>query len=563
MRKSFNIFFVCLLIFSVDLEAQTLPVGTPVLEDYYRRMQLKGDVDSNVSFTVRPLFNVGTSKQAFSYTPDSVQKPAKWSPLMPFIFAKGQGVFQLLPITWQQQYNSNYPYGWNDGAMIPSRGYETMVSGGFYFKLGPLSVQLRPEYVYAANKPFVGFSGGSRADDELRNFYIVYNNTDLPERFGTNSYKKSFLGQSSIRLTFDPISVGVSNENIWWGPGINNSLIMSNNAPGFRHITLNSTRPIKTYVGHFEFQAVAGRLEATNYPPTAVTFLPNGEGLVRPKRNDWRYFTGFNFNYHPNWVPGLTLGLTRTFNAYGPDIKKFSDYVPFFFPYQKVNTNDGDPISRDQYTSFYARWLFKRARAELYFEYGLNDNSYNYRDFIGSPDHSRTYIFGFRKLLPLNRSDDQQILFSAEVTQLSQSVDRLVREAGSYYLHSEVRQGHTNQGQVMGAGTGPGGNLQHVDINWVSGLKKLGVTFDRYEHNVDFSDAYLSDINGYSRKWVDLVVGIQGEWDYHNLLLNAKLQHITSLNYQWFARNLVPGVYYTPQNTATNFYGQLGITYRF
>jgi hypothetical protein len=48
-------------------------------------------------------------------------------------------------------------------------------------------------------------------------------------------FNKAFWGQSSIRLTFGPASIGLSNENIWWGPGIRNSLIMSNNAPGFKH----------------------------------------------------------------------------------------------------------------------------------------------------------------------------------------------------------------------------------------------------------------------------------------------------------------------------------------
>lgn len=562
MRNTFYIFFFPVFLFSIGLKAQSLPVGTPVLEDYYRRMQLIGEVDSNLSFSVRPIF-ITSSTSTSLYRPDSTLAKNKWVSLAPVVFANGKGIFTLLPLTWQQQYNSNFPYGWNDAAMIPSRGYQTMISGGFYFKLGPLSIQLRPEYVYAANNPFVGFSGNSRDPEELRNFYVFFNSVDLPERFGDNAYKKFFLGQSSIRLAFDPVSIGISNENIWWGPGINNSLIMSNNAPGFKHITFKSTKPIKTYVGHFEFQAIAGRLEATKYPPTTATTLQNGQVLAWSKRDDWRYFTGFNFNYHPKWVSGLTLGLTRTFNAYGPDVNEFSEYVPFFFPYQKVNTNDGDPMARDQYTSLYARWLFKKAKAEVYFEYGLNDNSYNYRDFIGSPDHSRAYIFGFRKMIPLSNHDIQQILFSAEITQLSQTVDRLIRDAGTYYLHGQVTQGHTNQGQVMGAGTGPGGNLQHVDVSWVSGLKKLGVTFDRYEHSVDFSDRFLPDINGRTRKWVDFTFGIVGEWNYRNLLFNAKLQHITSLNYQWILKNYNASQFYIPQNTATNFHGQLGITYRF
>jgi len=301
-----------------------------------------------------------------------------------------------------------------------------------------------------------------------------------------------------------------------------------------------------------------------------VTTLPDGTNIFRPKRDDWRYFTGFNINYHPKWISGLTLGLTRTFDAYEKDIKGFSGYFPYFYPYSKDAETGGpeaggkgDPFPRDQYTSFYARWLFTKAQAEVYFEYGLNDNSVNLKDFIGSPDHSRAYIFGLRKMIPINGHADQHILFSGEITQLSQSVDRIVRDAGGWYVHTEVTQGQTYEGQVLGAGTGSGGNLQSMDISWVSGLKKLGVSIERYEHDVDFYQAFFPDINGNSRNWVDFAFALQGEWSYKNLIFNAKLQDIKSLNYEWILKDYVPGQYYIPNNTVYNLHAELGITFRF
>ncbi|MFX9097187.1 capsule assembly Wzi family protein, partial [Acinetobacter baumannii] len=47
---------------------------------------------------------------------------------------------------------------------------------------------------------------------------------------------------------------------MWWGPGSQNSLLMSNNAPGFLHLTLNTRYPIKTGIGNFEFQFISGKL---------------------------------------------------------------------------------------------------------------------------------------------------------------------------------------------------------------------------------------------------------------------------------------------------------------
>lgn len=548
-----------------NANAQSLPVGTPVIEDYYRQAQLQGKVDSSWSFSIRPLFFSGKNKVLDVFDPDS-SLTHKGSYLGPLPFAGKSGLFQVLPLTMGQQYNSHHPYGWNDGAMIPARGYQAIVSGGFFVKLGPLSVQLRPELVYAQNKDFDGFASGHTGQD-LRNYFSFHNLVDQPERFGNGAYRKAFWGQSSIRLTFDPVSIGLSNENIWWGPGIQNALVLTNNAPGFKHLTLNTTHPIETPIGGFEGQLIAGKLEASGYPALLKNNIGDNDYLPIGRRNDWRYFTGINVNYHPRWVPGLTLGLIRTFNSYYDDVKAngFKAYFPFFTSYQKKATNlIGDPFPRDQITSVYARWLFTKAQAEIYFEYGLEDNSYNYRDFIGSPDHSRAYVFGLRKFLPLNSAKNQSILFGVEITQLSQQIDATIRETGLWYLNYQLTEGHTHQGQVLGAGIGSGGNIQSAELSWVSGLKKLGLNFQRYEHDADYLNLFFPPINGNSRKWVDFALGIQGSWDYGNFLFNAQIKAIRSLNYQWVLKDYdLQSSYYVPHNDVFNLFGQLGVTYRF
>jgi len=565
-----KIFFILCVVFAFTdgllqskVNAQSLPVGTPVLDDYYRRMQLLGKVDSVVSFTVRPIISASTLHVNNVFDPDSTFKRDHWIEANPVSFANGHGAFQILPLSWQQQFNSNHPYGWNEAPMIPAKGYQTVVSGGVYFKYGPLSIQLRPEYVYAANPPFNGFASGHTGQD-LVNYYIYFNDIDAPERFGNGAYSKVFWGQSNIMLTLGAVSIDLSTENLWWGPGIQNSLILSNNAPGFKHVTLNTVRPIKTFAGYFEGQILAGRLDGSGLPPLAVTSLPNGQSLYVLKQNDWRYLTGFNINYHPKWIPGLTIGWIRTFMAYYSDVKAqgFSAYAPFFFSLFKKTVGYGYPLKQE--TSLYARWLFPKEQAEVYFEYGRDDNAVDLRDFVLSPDHARAYIFGFRKMFPMSGSGEQHILFSSEITQISQSPDWLVRNSGSWYLGvHNILQGNTNEGQVLGAGTGPGGNLQSMDVSWVSGLKKLGIEIERYEHEVDFSQVYFPDINGNSRNWVDLAFGLTGEWNYKNLIFNAKLQEVQSLNYEWILKNYTPNQYYIPNNTVYNLHAELGVTFRF
>ncbi|QQL50864.1 capsule assembly Wzi family protein [Mucilaginibacter ginkgonis] len=552
------------LFLTIGLKAQTLPVGTPVLEDFYRRQQLLGKIDSSLSFTVRPLFPTKSTNYSNVFDPEHDLETQNWKMVEKKSFANGKGEFQLLPVSWQQQFNSDHPYGWNDGPMIPSKGYQTVFSTGFYARYGPLSIQLRPEYVFAANPSFNGFDSGHN-DYDLFNYYEANFRIDAPERFGTSAYSKAYLGQSAIRLNVGAFSLGLSTENIWWGPGVRNALILTNNAPGFAHVTFNTTKPVKTFLGSFEWQVIGARLNNSGYTPLITTVNSNGANLFIPKRDDWRYYTGFNLVYQPRWVPGLFLGLIRSFNAYESDISGLNNYLPFFVSYTKASIgNSGDPIARDQVTSVYSRWLFTKAHAEIYFEYGLNDNSYNRTDFAGSPQHSRAYIIGIRKLVPLNNNWGGNIMFNGEITQLSQTVDRYVRDAGGWYVHSEVRQGMTNDGQIIGAGTGTGGNLQSVDVSWVKGLKKLGILFERYEHNVDFSNVYFSqDINGNSRKWVDFGFGFQGDWNYKNLLFNAKLEGVQSVNYEWLLKNYQPTLSYQPNNNVFNLHAQVGVSYRF
>ena len=62
-----------LLIFGLSTylsNGQSLPVGTPLLGDYYRRAQLLGKVDSSISFTSKPFFPIEALKLNNSFDPD-------------------------------------------------------------------------------------------------------------------------------------------------------------------------------------------------------------------------------------------------------------------------------------------------------------------------------------------------------------------------------------------------------------------------------------------------------------------------------------------------------------
>ncbi|HVW98565.1 MAG TPA: capsule assembly Wzi family protein [Mucilaginibacter sp.] len=562
------------LVMASSAFAQTVPVGSLSIEDAYRRQQLLGKIDSSVSFTIRPLY------PAAAFEKDNVFDPDGNLPDAGLLNNNGiyktwndKGLLQILPVTWMQQYNTHNPYGWNDGAMIPAAGYQTLLSAGVYFKYRFFSIQFAPEFVFAQNKNFDGFTQADNGSAAFKAWYKVYNYTDLPERFGTGAYNKLLPGQSSIRFTFDPVSFGLSTENLWWGPGIQNSLTMSNTAQGFAHLTLNTTRPVKTPIGSFETQIIAGKLTSSGHSPLVLGQPGNMDALYQPKSDDWRYLSGWVFSYQPKWVPGLFLGISRTFTVYHNNLQHtLKGYIPVLTSFFKDNyydpvtgINQEDASQRDQIASLFARWLWTGANAEIYVEYGREDHNWDPRDLLLDPEHSRAYIIGFKKLFKTGSSADEYIQVGVEETQLAKPTDDLINRntTPGWYASSQVRAGYTNNGEVLGAGIGPGGGLQTLDVSWLKGAKRLGIQIGRYEHNQDYYWAAFP-AGEVRRHWVDYTFGLSGECNYNHFIFSAGLLYARELNYQWKFKNDPDQFYFDQINyDANNFKLNVGVMYRF
>jgi hypothetical protein len=160
MLKWIFFFFLTTQIF-----AQTVPVGIPdYSEELLRNQQLVSGARN--SFTIRPVTDTTQAR--------------------------------LLPASILTSYNSLVPMGWNDGAMIPARGLQTYLTAGFFTKYKGLSLQLKPEFVMAENREFETFSlqGSFRAP-----MIVLWNSTDIPERFGNSTYTRLRLGQTALRLS--------------------------------------------------------------------------------------------------------------------------------------------------------------------------------------------------------------------------------------------------------------------------------------------------------------------------------------------------------------------------
>lgn len=560
-RKIFSLFSLLALNFSAA-NGQSLPVGQLNLEDYYRRQQLLGKLDSSASLMIRPI----NPKQLFGvenvFYPDPNE--IKYNLLnADHEFSSKDGRFKssLLPISIKNQFNSHHAYGWNDGAMVPAKGFQTLITGGIFAEYGPVSLQFKPELVYAQNSDFDEFNK-AHYDIVTAKYYDFYNNIDLPVRFGKSAYRNVFLGQSSLRINSNSLSFGISTENIWWGPGLRNSLLMSNSAPGFAHLTLNTRKPLKTKIGSFEGQLIAGRLEGSGYGPLTEDREYFNSNLYVPKPNDWRYLTGIVLTYQPKWVPGLFLGYAQTGQKYSKDLSSFNDYLPFFPPFKPVLVASA-LNERDERRSMFLRWIWLEENAEIYFEYGRSNAKATIRENSLRPEASRGYIVGLRKLMPFGSKTNEHLLLGVEVTQLQETNPEIINNALGWYSNKYVRHGYTNNGQLLGAGIGPGANIQTVEIAWAKGFNKIGLQAERYVHNNDLYFYIYRETNDFRRHWVDMSLGLSGEWNYKNFNFNTLIKGIKSFNYQYYLLQNPRDSYMVNGKDVYNFQFQIGASYRF
>ena len=513
--------FLCVLGTKIAF-SQTLAPGTPIIEDFGRRFQLiPNDADSLKPIGLRPDLSL---KALFTGSDENSKKLFELS---------------VLPIQSKMQYNSKRPYGYGGYGMHNGRGYEQYLTGGGHGRLGFLHLQLQPEFVFAQNKAYQGF-GSNYSDGVLRDRFHYWNNNDRPELLAYGNSNRVWWGQSSLTARFGGFETGISTRTIWWGPGQWNALTFSGNSESFPHLTLNSHRPLKTFLGHFEGQLIVGRLESSGMEASQNPEL--NEEYFLPLDNDWRYLNAITISYQPKWVPGLYLGLIRSFQLYSAKRgDSFRDYMPIFEGFQKKNYFiDGNSVqfdaeARDQQAIVFLKFLSQKANFEIYAEYGRRDHAYDWRDAVLNPEHSRAFLMGFQKLVPLARKNTY-LQIKGEVLHQQESVNRYIRyeDLGgrtSWSTHYQVR-GFTNRGKTLGAGIGTGSNSQTMEVAVVDGFNKLGILVERIANHQDFYYRAFGQDKA-MLPWVDLSIGILADRKWKNFMAGSKFQLVNGKNYQW------------------------------
>lgn len=503
MRLSLILFLSFLLLKG---NTQTIAVGQTATEYALRTLQLAGKLDPDFSsFTIRPIVsNDSVNIETLLNLSDST-----------FKVKSRRSNFQLLPISWNTKFNSQRPFGWNDAGMRMVRGFQQSFSAGFYLKAGPLTVQLQPEY-YQINPQDYQTTAG----------------------FGSNSNKplsKSYWGQSSIRLNTKSLSLGISTENLWWGPGQYSSLFMSNNAPGFKHLTFNTRKPIKTWLGSFEWQLIVGQLNED----TSLAFESNYLRTI-PAKNEARYFNAFVITYQPKWMKNIFLGLMRFEQLYqSTQETRQAGFLKKYLPalsYESANENARSTAPNDGGVGIFGRWLLPSQQSEFYFEYAYNDFKQNIRDLTANSNHANAFLAGFKKLIRFKKGS--VIDLTGEIVNMAQNASYIIRNGGNWYEHGTLSQGYTNENQIMGAASGFGNNVQTLAIKKVNGLNHFGIKIQRIQQDPKRVIANnIATLGMRNIIWNDYDFGFLFQKRLKSLVFNSEAHWVHSKNYGWVNGN--------------------------
>jgi hypothetical protein len=433
--------------------------------------------------------------------------------------------FQLSDI---RQNNDHLPIGFNDGSMYPAVGQQERVSVGMNVRWRALDINIQPEWVSAQNlQQFV--DKGNQADGNWwpRYYLITANNIDDFRRFGKEAINEYSLGQSRIGLSYPGLAFGVSNENLWWGPAKLNSLLFTNNAPGFKHAYLQTQKPFKTGIGNFEFKAILGILDSTKYQnPDDSIMRTIWSGGIYPKSNSTRNINAFIINWQPKWIQNLFIG----------------------YAYSKIMYSDSNKISNGSEKMgvgvLMARFVMPKDHAEFYVELGTPNQLPWPTSFF--TDSARTgFTIGARKIFP-NLKRNSFLEFSVELTQLQLMDPRQVftpnapydgPQYNSWYTSPQIRQGYTSNAQLLGASIGPGSNTQSMGLSWNKGFNKIGIHVQRLVHNNDFYNyVYYSQVGAgtSNASWIDLMSGLEAQINpQKNVIIGASILNTQTMNWRW------------------------------
>jgi len=398
--------------------------------------------------------------------------------------------------------NTKLPFSQNNGALWAGKGTSSRTLLGFRLENPRVRLIVAPEIVSSSNRdwplrlpiyiPHEPPLPPGRSPFSFP-YYVGEFSIDQPLRFGDRQIHRFDPGQSSLLISARRLQFGFSNENEWWGPGIRNAIVLSNNAPGFPHLLVRTAAPIDTRFGALEMRWLVGGLTESKFFDSVST-------------NNTRSLASLAVSLQTKWDPNLSFGFARsvysTATGWGQVPWRWFDVLA------RTSHSETSRIKKDQLFSLFARWVFPADGLEVYTEWARTRLKPSLRELLLQPNHTQGYTLGLQWRGAEWHSGTFRV--QTEVTQLEQSATFRDQPGPSWYSSERVIQGYTNRGAILGASIGPGASSQWLAIDYLRPSWRFGSYLGRIRWNEDVhSNAKLPLYVGYCSHDVSLYPGIR------------------------------------------------------
>jgi hypothetical protein len=421
-------------------------------------------------------------------------------------------------------HNSELPYTFNDGALWAGKGHNFQITTGVRAQFGRIELVVAPEIGRSENReyqvlPYLTSQSPPRSRFASR-WYDGRESIDMPTRFGEEPIARFGPGQSSLAVDFGALAAGVATENLWWGPGLRNALVLSSHAGGVPHLFLKTDRPAVTPLGTFEGRWIAGRLTESGY-------------FDGDPANDERTLAGLVVSFTPAAEPDLSLGVARTVQR-----RRSPGSFPLAAPFD-VLRSIGRPNSAgeaeiagydaDQVFALFGRWIFPEHGFESWFEWARFEEPASLRDLLVAPNHSQGYTVGLQYARPVGIPAVVRV--QSEISYLEPSSTFKERPVFSAYTSRAVEHGYTQRGQVLGASIGPGASSQYVGADLLADRWRVGAFAARIRWN-EGALVRLDPPSILSHE-ISIIAGVRAGLTFAGLQMNVDIAREGRLNYMF------------------------------
>jgi hypothetical protein len=235
--------------------------------------------------------------------------------------------------------------------------------------------------------------------------------------------------------------------------------LVGNNAAGVPRAFLGTEKPTNIYLGTIQARVEYGMEFQSRFSPVTGPDTFTTRDLPGRKR----LMSGLVITFSPKMFPGLEIDGARYFHQawmghFGADELRtpFEGLVKSKVPRgPSIPGIDDRDVLKNQLAAISFRWVLPRSGVDVYGEYGREDHAEDNRALEVQPDLTRTAMMGVRKAFARADSSSFDAL-RAEVFDGNPTTMGLHRSEGRTYIHDPLRQGHTEEGKVIGAGAGIG-----------------------------------------------------------------------------------------------------------